>query len=99
MQVIFYILAVEKLEYYNREIAGKRNLTKYYKNIIKPFQNQLVLHERPHLEYVNNLITTGKFLINNYGDLRQLTTEVRLQYRVFSFVIDDSLKKLILITA
>ena len=81
--------------YYYKELAGKRKLTVFYKNIIRPIQEHLIssgLH-RTHSK-AKEIAEKGRKISHVYNELRHRSVEVRIQYRVFSKYMDDTSKTL-----
>ena len=84
-----------KILYYHQHIAGKRNLTKYYKEIIRPIQEHLVATNLFRTDRLCNEISEyGKLISHKFNDLKRLFIEIRLQYRYFSKILNDSKNKL-----
>lgn len=91
-----YILITQKLDYYNEQIAGKRNLKAYYKNIVRPVQLQLVQNTnlfRAH-PVGSEIAEIGKQFATKYSELKLLVTEVKLEYRKLTFSIKESLSNI-----
>lgn len=88
-----YILIDQKLRYYNQEIAGKRNLKAYYKNVIRPIQIEVVQNTnlfRTH-PVGSEIAEIGKQFATKYSELKLLIVEVKLEYRKLTSSINQSL--------
>lgn len=90
-----YILINNRLSFYNRELAGKRNLKKYYNEFVRPIQIEVTETNLFREDLIaREIAENGKMLSNKYNELRRIITEVRLQYRIFMFQIIKSFGKL-----
>lgn len=80
---------------YYDEYAGKRTLTKFYKNILRPIQETLIKLKYHKTKPIANKITElGKAISLRYNDLRILTIEVKCEYRFYYKSLDDICAKL-----
>ncbi|MFD0931294.1 hypothetical protein ACFQ0R_01650 [Psychroflexus salinarum] len=84
-----------KVKYYHENITGKRALTDYYKNVIRPIQKQIVSTNlfRTH-PIGKQLSIIGRDITHQYNHLRILYVEVRSQYRYFTQVLNQTISKL-----
>ncbi|GAB7087288.1 hypothetical protein [Marinifilum fragile] len=78
------------IKFYN-EISGKRELQKFYDEILRPNQEYLVKSNLFRTHEIGKLIANlGKDLSHLFNDLLNLTTEFKDQYSEFSGLIKDS---------
>lgn len=82
------------IKFYN-EIAGKRELQKFYDEILRPNQEYLVRTKlfETHA-FGNQIANQGKDLSHLFNDLKNLTKEFKDQYSEFSGLIKSSTKSL-----
>jgi len=74
-----------------REISGKRELQKFYDEILRPNQEYLVISNLFRTHEIGKLIANqGKDLSHLFNDLLNLTSEFKAQYGEFSGLIKDS---------
>ncbi len=84
-----------KISHYRQNIAGKRNLTKYYKEIIRPIQEHLVQTNLFRTDTTcNEIAEMGKQISHKFNELRLIFIEIRLQYRTFCQILDRTKTKL-----
>ena len=84
-----YQLISGKISHYHQNIAGKRNITGYYEEVVRPIQEHLVTTNMFRTNRICNEISElGKQLSHKYNELRLLFIEIRLQYRTFSQILD-----------
>lgn len=84
-----------KVGFYHQQITGKRSLTKYHKEIIRPIQEYLVRTNLFRTDPIcNEICEYGKLFSVKFNDLKRLFIEIRLQYRYFSRILKNSKNKL-----
>lgn len=90
-----FLLLDSKVQYYHQNIIGKRALTDYYKNIIRPIQTQIVNTNlfRTH-PVAKEISVLGRDISHQYNHLRMLYIEIRSQYRYFTQVLNRTISKL-----
>lgn len=92
---IWILINSSIVKYYN-DFAGKRLLSKFYREILRPIQKELVISNyfrtKPKAKEIAFL---GKEISHRYMDLKRLTVEVKIQYRHFAFLLTDIRKELI----
>ncbi|MFD0991011.1 hypothetical protein ACFQ1R_12960 [Mariniflexile jejuense] len=90
-----YQLLNSKIQYYHQNIIGRRALTDYYKNVIRPIQHQIVSTNLFRTHPVGNQISVlGRDISHQFNHLRMLYIEIRTQYRYFTQVLNRTLTKL-----
>ncbi|SFW60088.1 hypothetical protein [Cellulophaga fucicola] len=90
-----FLLLDSKVQYYHQNIIGKRALTDYYKNIIRPIQAQIVSTNLFRTHPVGKEISVlGRDISHQYNHLRMLYIEIRSQYRYFTQVLNRTISKL-----
>jgi hypothetical protein len=84
-----------KVHYYHQNITGKRALTDYYKNVIRPIQKQIVSTNLFRTHPIGKQVSVlGRDITHQYNHLRILYVEIRSQYRYFTQVLDRTISKL-----
>lgn len=90
-----YILINSLIFVFHSDIAGKRALKRFYKEILRPIQHELVDTRKYATHQVGAVVAKiGKDLSYKYNELRMTSVEVRLQYRYIYFQIKESIDKL-----
>ena len=80
-----YLLVVSSIQKNYAEFAGKRVVTRFYREINRPIQHALVESKLyKELDSAYKVATIGKDWAHKYHGLRVLSVEIRLQYRVFA---------------
>lgn len=80
---------------FHSDIAGKRALRRFYKEILRPIQNELVDTRKYATHPVGAAIAKlGKDLSYKFNELRMTSVEIRLQYRYVYNQIKESIDKL-----
>jgi hypothetical protein len=90
-----YILINGSIFIFHSNIAGKRALRRFYNEILRPIQHELVNTRKYATHQVGAVIARlGKDLSYKYNELRITSVEVRLQYRYIYNQIKESIDKL-----
>ncbi len=90
-----YILINGLIFIFHSDIAGKRALRRFYKEILRPIQHELVdTHKYATHPVGADIAKLGKDLSYKYNELRMTSVEVRLQYRYIFNQIQESIDKL-----
>jgi hypothetical protein len=90
-----FILINSLIFHYHSELAGKRALKRFYKEILRPIQIELVDTKKYEAHQIGAAIARlGKDLSHKYNELRMTSIEIRLQYRQIYFQIKESIDKL-----
>lgn len=90
-----YILINGLIFFFHSDIAGKRALRRFYKEILRPIQHELVDTRKYATHQVGAAIAkVGKDLSYKFNELRMTSVEVRLQYRYIYNQIKQSIDKL-----
>lgn len=90
-----YILINGSIFIYHSDIAGKRALRRFYKEILRPIQHELVSTKKYATHQVGGVIARlGKDLSYKYNELRMTSLEVKLQYRFIYNQIKQSIDRL-----
>jgi hypothetical protein len=90
-----YILINGLIFTFHSDIAGKRALRRFYKEILRPIQHELVDTRKYATHQIGaSVATLGKDLSYKFNELRMASVEVRLQYRYIYNQIRESIDKL-----
>lgn len=90
-----YILINASLLMFHQTIAGKRELRRFYKEILRPIQIELVNTRKFETHPVGEPIAKlGKDLSHKFNELNIQSIEIRLQYRYIYRQIQTSIDKL-----
>jgi hypothetical protein len=81
----------EKILLYYNEMAGKRTLERFFKEILRPIQEYLIKTElyRTHL-IGKQIASQGKNITHLYSNLALLTEEIKAQYKEFASYVENS---------
>jgi hypothetical protein len=72
----------ERIFYYLTEIKGGRNLSRFYKEVLREIQNHLIDNNYFRTNFLAKEISTkGREYTSKYYNLRVQTIEIKLQYR------------------
>jgi len=90
-----FIVLGSCVKLFYKDLVGKRSIKRYYREVIRPVQNELV---RTGLYKSNNkaleLASLGRTLSHKYNELKLLTVEARLEYRSYSGIMENATKSL-----
>ena len=81
---------------YHKQKTPKMGLIKIYKTIVRPIQNQVIVTNIFRADKLGKEIAElGKDISVQYGYLKKLTIEFRLDYRKFSVMVKESQDRLV----
>lgn len=90
-----YILINGLLFIFHSDFAGKRALKRFYKEILRPIQHELVDTKKYITHPIGAAIARlGKDMSHKYNELKMTSVEIRIQYRYMHFQIKESIDKL-----
>lgn len=90
-----YILINSSILFFHLEIAGKRALREFYKEVLRPIQKEIVDTRKYDSHEIGKLIANlGKDLSYRYNELKRVSVEIRMQYRYIETEMNNSHNKL-----
>jgi hypothetical protein len=78
----------DKIIYYYENFVSKRELSKFYAEIVRPIQEYIVennLHKNH--DTIRSIASLGKQLSHKYNDLKDLSVEISSQYKQFHEIL------------